>query len=296
MKLLPLSLILIISGSLYAQEITFTFNPPDMRYTEIQKTNKITKVNDKTEKEDLIELTTDIYLKKNNNGYTLRQIPIKLNYQRNGEVFQNPIFTFLTNISTTGIIDSMGYLIHVSGYENLIPRAKETLPENIVESLILIANEEAMINKKRAEWNARISEFSGQKVFIGDMFSGEGKFPLPNGEVLTFFSVIKIDDTLEYNNKKCVRIKFKNSSEPEDLASFMGYSLEETSQIFDFNKNDELTTEIKLSGDGERIIDPETMIIQYERTFRKVDMKSEIIGDQSKNTTSMETKEYIYEF
>ncbi|MFC2129832.1 hypothetical protein ACFLSQ_00200 [Bacteroidota bacterium] len=296
MKILAVLFLFVLSSIVNGQEITFEFNPPDITFNEILKTDKITLVDGIKQKEDEITATMKIVLKKSNTGYRISKTPMMMNSKRDGEVFQNPIFMFLTNIATTGEIDKNGTLINVSGYESLIPRAKKELPAKVADAMMISANEEAMINKAKAEWNARISDFAGQSVQIGNMFSGEGKFPLPNGEKLTFFSVVKVADTVEFEGRKCVKIEFKNSSTPEDLALFMGYSVEETSQIFNFDANHGLRTSIILNGHGERIIDPNTMLIYSEKTFRRVEMKTEEMGDESKTITTLETKEYIYEY
>ena len=289
-------LIFLLFENLNSQEIRFVLNPPDTTYKEILKTTKVTMVNGVKQKEDEISVTTKFDIKRTASGYELKQSPVFMSSKRDGKEFHNPIFMFLANIPTRGEIDRKGNLLHVVGYEHIIPRAETELPREIVEAMMLVANEEAMINKAKAEWNARISEFSGKTVKIGDMFSGQGKFPIPNGENLIFFSVIKIVDTVDFKGKKCVKIGFKNSSVPEELASYMGYSVEEIKEIFDFNANSSLTTAIKMSGDGERIIDPATMLIYNEKTFRKIEMKDEEMGNESKVITTIETKEYTYEY
>ncbi|ROL61644.1 hypothetical protein D9V86_04740 [Bacteroidetes/Chlorobi group bacterium ChocPot_Mid] len=279
-----------------SQEINFKFNPPDTTYKEILRTKKVTIVNGKKQKEDEIKVTTKYDIKKVASGYELKQSPLAISSKRDGKMFHNPIFMFLTNIPTKGEIDKNGNLTHVIGYEHIIPRAQTELPKEVVESMMLVANEEAMINKAKAEWNARISEFSGNTFHLGDMLSAQGKFPLPNGEVLTFFSVIKIADTLEFMGNKCIKITFHNSSSPEELASILGYSQDDLKEVFDVNANSDISTQIKLSGDGYRIIDPETMLIFEEKTFRCVEMKDEQIGNESKIITTLETKEYEYQY
>jgi|GEM_PF-4298044 len=294
MKIAWITFLMFVSNSLFSQEIYFTFNPPDTTYKEILKTRKTTLVNGKKQKEDEISVTTKYDIKKVAGGFELKQSPLAISSKRDGKMFHNPIFMFLTNIPTRGEIDGKGNLKHVVGYEHIIPRAQTELPKEVVEAMMLVANEEAMISKAKADWNARISEFSGNSFHVGDMLSAQGKFSLPNGEVLTFFSVIKIADTVDYMGEKCVKILFRNSSIPEELASFMGYHEEEMKDIFDINANAELTTQIKLSGDGERIINPATMLIYGEKTYRCVEMKDEDMGSESKIITTLESKEYTY--
>lgn len=296
MKFIWLAIFFISSFSASSQEINFTFNPPDTTYKEILKTKKVTLVNGKKQKEDEIKVTTKYDIKKVSSGYELKQSPLAISSKRDGKMFHNPIFMFLTNIPTKGEIDKKGNLTHVIGYEHIIPRAQAELPKEVVESMMLVANEEAMINKAKAEWNARISEFSGNSFHLGDMLSAQGKFPLPNGEVLTFFSVIKIADTLEFMGNQCIKITFHNSSNPEELASILGYSPEDLKEVFDVDANSDISTQIKLSGDGYRIIDPKTMLIYEEKTFRCVEMKDELIGNESKIITTFETKEYEYQY
>ncbi|MFH1052422.1 MAG: hypothetical protein V1779_16005 [bacterium] len=296
MKLIWIALIFLFTNTVFSQEITFVFNPPDTSYREILKTTKISFVNDEKQKEDEINVKTKIEISKKGHGYELKQSPLFISSKRDGHDFHNPIFMFLTNIPTRGEIDSSGNLTHVIGYEHIIPRAQTELPKEVVEAMMLVANEEAMINKAKAEWNARISEFSGNTFKIGDMLSAQGKFPLPNGEVLTYFSIIQVAEIVDTLGKKCIKIIFKNSSNSEDLASFLGYSVEDVKELFDFNANSGLTTYIKLSGEGERVIDPSTMLIYYERTSRRVEMKDEEMGNESKIIKTLETKEYTYEY
>jgi len=296
MKYLWIALLTVMVNNIYSQEINFVFNPPDTAYKEILKTTKVTYINGEKQKEDEISVTTKYEIIKVGSGYELHQLPVFINSKRDGLDFQNPIFMFLTNIPTKGEIDANGNLKHVIGYEHIIPRAQTELPSEVVESMMLVANEQAMINKAKAEWNARISEFSGNTFQMGDMLSAQGKFPLPNGEILTYFSIIQISNFVDFGGKRCVKIKYKNSSQPEDLAEFMGYSVEEVKEIFDFDANSDLTTYIQMSGEGERIIDPETMLIYYEKSTRKIDMKDQEMGDESKMITTIENKEYKYDY
>ena len=165
-----------------------------------------------------------------------------------------------------------------------------------MDQLILVANEESMINKSKAEWNARISDFAGQTVALGEFFSGEGKFPLPNGETVTFFSIVQVADTVTFNGVACVKIRFKNSSNPADLAKFMDKTVDELKDIFDFSANKDVDTKILITGEGYRIIDPKTMLIYYEINNRSIDIIDQEIGDESREVSTIETKEYKYEY
>lgn len=280
----------------FSQEFSFTFNPPEINYKQILDTKKATIINGVEQKEDEIVIETSIGIKKTDKGYSVSTQPIKMNSKRNGKEFFNPMFFFLTNIPTVGEIDKHGSMTNVSGFETLIPRAKKELPPEVIDQLILVANEESMINKTKAEWNARISDFAGQTVQLGEFFSGEGKFPLPNGETVTFFSAVKVSDTVNVNGIQCVKIRFKNSSNPADLTKFLDKQLDELKTIYDFSANKEVDTKVLITGEGYRIIDPKTMLIYYEINNRSIDIIDSEIGAESREVSTIETKEYRYEY
>jgi hypothetical protein len=280
----------------FSQEFSFTFNPPEISYKQILDSKKAIIINGVEQREDEIIVESLINIKKNEKGYSVQTQPIKMNSKRNGQEFFNPMFFFLTNIPTIGEIDNNGNMINVTGFETLIPRAKKELSPEVMDQLILVANEESMINKTKAEWNARISDFAGETVELGEFFSGEGKFPLPNGETVTFFSIVKVADTVTLNGVDCVKIRFKNSSNPADLAKFMDKTVDELKDIFNFSANKDVDTKILITGEGYRIIDPKTMLIYYEINNRSIDIIDQEIGDESREVSTIETKEYKYEY
>jgi len=289
-------IILLLSYTLSAQNFTLKFNPPDTTFKEILNIKKTTLINDKENKEDEIIVETQLKIWKYNDGYELFTTPIKMNSKRNGEPFQNPLFNFLTSVPTRAILDNKGNMLTVYGYESLIPRAQKELPKELIDQLILVANEEAMINKTKADWNARVSNFSGQTVKIGDFFTGQGIFPIPNGEKLTFYSAIKIADSVIINNKLYLKIKFKNSSNPKDLIDLLEIDENELNRLYDENANNNISIKIKIYGEGYRIIDPETMLIYYEINNRTTEMYEDIRGNEFIKKTIIESKEYKYEY
>ncbi len=299
MKKLILSAFLFFAhaATLFGQTFTFVFNPPNpVSFVERQKIVKIKYENGKKITEDEISLAKAITICKTKRGYSIEEKPISINSKRNGVPFTNPIFMFLSNISTKGTIDSSGRLKSVSGYEGLIRRARRTLPPDVADAMALSVDEDAMIKKAVADWNARVAEFIGQTVKIGDIFTGEGKFPIPNGETLTFFSAVKIADTTRRDGILCVKLKFKNSSVPDSLAAFIGASPSELSKYFDLNANKNLSEPISLDGEGERLVDPKTSLIYYEKSKRTINMASEIMGDEEKKIKTVEIKEFTYEY
>lgn len=296
MKFIFIILFSVLCYSLNSQTFTLTFNPPDTTFKEILNIKKTTLTNDKQEKEDEIIIESQLKIWKYNDGYELFITPIKMNSKRNGEPFQNPLFNFLTSIPIRAILDSQGNMITVFGYESLIPRAQKELPPELIDQLILVANEEAMINKSKADWNARISNFAGQNVKIGDYFTGQGIFPIPNGDKLTFFSAIKIADTVIINDRLYLKIKFKNSSNPNDLIDFLNISQNKLKELFDDEANKDISVKIKIYGEGYRIIDPKTMLIYYEINNRTTEIYENVIGDEYTKKTIIESKEYNYKY
>ncbi len=296
-KYLIFAILNLISNLLAAETIDFNFNPPDsISYIQTLTTTKTTKTNGKITKKDEVQVKTLFTILKKKSGYYLKETPITMNSKRDGKQFINPIFSFLSSISVSGDLDLNGRLINVYGYENIIEKAKKGMSSEVAEALQLVANPDIMVNKTKAEWNARISDFIGQRVIIGDMFSGQGKFPLPNGETLTFFSIVKIVDTLTYSGKKCVKIKFINSSVPDSLADFMGYSKDEIKDVFDNKINSDLSTKIEINGYGERIIEPSTMLIYYEKKVRKIVMFDESGKNGERKIETIENNEYNYKY
>ncbi len=297
-KISIVALVLTFSCNLAAaEEFTFNYNPPDgLTYDLTEKTTKIKYVNGKKERTDKIELTTRVEIHKDGNGYVIEKNPVKLNSKRDGETFVNTLYAFLNQIPTRSLINSNGALTEVYGYENIVAKAKKKMPQRAVDAIRFTANPEAMSKKTKAEWNAKIAAFAGQTVKIGDAFTGSGIFPIPNGERLTFFSVVKIADTVRKNGEKLVKITYKNSSNPDSIAAFMNSTVEDIKSMFNFDANDDLTTNISLDGGGERLIDPDTMLIYSEKSERVVEIESEVIGEKSKTNKTVERKEYIYDY
>jgi hypothetical protein len=73
---------------------------------------------------------------------------------RDGKKMDSPLFTLLLGVTVTFELDTAGQLMAIRGFEEVTKKMNESYPPEMVKSLASVLNEDAMINKEAAEWNA----------------------------------------------------------------------------------------------------------------------------------------------
>lgn len=280
-----------------AQEFEFRFNPPDgIAFVQTSKITKIKDLGPLGKQTDETESKTKVVIKKTPSGYSAIFTPISATMSQDGKKVDNLILSLLQDIVVTYEVDAKGQLKTISGFDTLEKKIKETFPPEAVESLSTVINEQTMINKEKAEWNGRIGSFVGSRVNLGDVWTSTDEFALPKGGTVTFYSTTKVADKVKCGTWDCLQIQFSYNSDAKALKDFIGKVASDIAEAANSPKPKPEISEVEIDGGGERLIDPNTMLIYSETLTRTMKIPMEVPGQGKVMTTMQEKREYTFDY
>ena len=279
-----------------AQEIHFRFNPPDdfPAYVSTYKNTQVTDMGALGKRTRVSEAKQKVAIDKTPGGYSVTFMPISFTMTQDGKRREDPILSFIQNITVTYELDVDGQLVKIRGFEGIIEKLKAALPGNLPPTVATLLSEETFINRTTQEWDARIGSFVGMEAEIDDVWVGVDETPLPMGGTMAFYSVTKFAEQVKFNNVDCVRLEFSFNTDAEELKDFMGDMWEDLAEMADMEAVPSVSS-TKIAGKGERIIDPATMLIYSETVERTMKMMMAVPGQGEVEMTSVDKREYGYE-
>jgi len=301
-KLLPVKVItltvvwLITTQSAIAQEVTFTFHPPDsITYLQTVTTTKNTEMGQMGKRDEVMEAEVRVTIMQTGDGYRLIFTPLSMSATRNGQKIDDPMLALFQNIVVEYQLDKDGKLLGISGYEKLMDVMQQLVPAEMIEKLSSVLNEETLKNRDAAEWDGQIGKFIGQTISLGDSWASVDSFPLPSGESITFYSVTRFPEQVKCGEHDCVKISFDYNSDISTLSAIVNQTVQKLmGQPADSLPATPSTGNIV--GSGERIIDPATMLIQSEYVERTLTTKMTIPGQGDIDLTQTERREYKFDY
>ena len=279
-----------------AQEIRFRFDPPEdfPAYISTFKSKQTTDMGALGKRTVASEGRAQITVDKNTDGYSVTFAPLSFTMTENGQPVENPILAFVQNITVTYELDVDGELVEISGLEGLFEEFIASLPAELPPNIAEMVNEEAFRNKTVQEWQGRIGQFVGADVEIGELWASVDEMPLPTGESMAFYSLTKFAEQVKFDDADCVRIQFSYNTDADELKEFMGELWE---NLADMVGSEDLpsVSDAKIVGEGERIIDPTTMLIYLETGRRTWKTTVDIPGRGAVEMVRIDEREYGYE-
>ena len=285
-----------IGVSAMAQEIHFRFNPPDdfPGYVSTYKNTQISDMGALGKRTRISEGKQKVTIDKTPGGYSVTFMPISITMTQDGKPIEDPILSFIQNITVIYELDVDGQLVKIRGFEGIIEKLKASLPGGLPPTIATLLSEETFINRATQEWDARIGSYVGMEAEIGDVWAGVEETPLPMGGTMTFYSVTKLAERVKFDDVDCVRLEFSFNSDAEELKDFMGDMWEDHAKMADMEAAPSVSN-TKIAGKGERIIDPATMLIYSETVERTMKMMMAVPGRGEVEMSSVDKREYGYE-
>ncbi len=282
--------------------VTFTFNPPTpSSHTITLKTTKIKSTGPSDTQTDVGVAKVKIGVRKTAKGYKLIQTPISVDLTRNGEKFpSNPIVDRLMKVVVTSDLDSFGEMLTVKGFDEvfkaLTEELKSAMPPEQYEKFAaaLPGMKEAAIAKEITEWNGRIASFVGRTAKIGDTWVEDQTAELPLGTIV-YDTTTKIAERVLTGKADCVRITFSYTTDAEGTQKFMQAVMDSLAESAAPGKSPKIV-DVKITGGGERVIDPKTMLIYSETNDRTITMAMDIPDEGRQELKMQEKREYTYQY
>lgn len=291
------ALMILISSSGAAQEFTFRFNPPDgISFVETSKLTRITDTGTLGKRTDVSETETRVTIRRTPTGYTVTHGPISAVMTRDGKKIENPVAALLLETEFSYELDSEGYIQDIRGFDVMIEKMKRVFPPAVFNALAPILNEEALVNKEVAEWNGQIGGLIGRTARLGEAWTSSDDYALPSGEVIRFYTVNRFAEWVKHGARDYVRMVFYYDSDPEGLRGFLDETVGEMMEAAGVTGEKPQFSGVKLVGEGERLIDPATMLMHSETVSRTITFESDTPGLGRTTTVVFETREITFDY
>lgn len=274
-----------------AESVTFRFAPPDgTTFVQTLVTTKTTEIGSQKQT-DATRSKVRLRFEKKPQGYILTGTPLSMTLERNGQAVENPLLDVLSQTVITYRIDPQGNLVAVQGYGEFQDRLFKTLPPQAVQALSKVVNEEAMVAREKAEWAGRIGDFSGNTLELGSSWTSASPFDLPSGEQIRFYTRTDVVGKERCGARDCVRIRFRYDTDASALGAVAQKMVREVAAAAGAPRDSTEAVKVGrmgLSGGGERLVDPATLLVHAETLERTITMEG--------GATVRETREYSFEF
>jgi hypothetical protein len=165
----------------------------------------------------------------------------------------------------------------------------------MIETLSSVLNEETLKKRDAAEWNGQIGKFIGRTVSLGDSWASVDSFPLPSGEIIAFYSVTRFPEQAKCGDRDCLKLQFNYNSDASALSRLVNQNLAKLLGL-PADSLPPTPSAAKISGFGERLIDPHTMLIYSETVERTLTAKTNMPGQGDVDMTQTEKREYKYDY
>lgn len=260
-----------VVSSQISKSITLQFNPPDgLSY---KATLKKTVIEDPGKSGGHLEVLISkrrINVRRTPTGFALESVPISTKIVRDGLEVNNSIVSVLQNFLISYDLDSLGRIVAVHGYENLMKNMEARFSSPEIQSFSSIFNEQTFTEGEMGQWNSRIGSLMGRTVSVGKSWEGTEEYPLPTGGKTILHTTTDVLAQVPCGQGNCLKLRTTYRS---------GNS-----------------AEVQVSGQGIRLIDPATMLIHSEAITRTMKIRDKTPGQSREPMTITEKKEYRADF
>jgi hypothetical protein len=289
-----------------AQSVRFDFDPPTpLTYVETVRTTRSTTLSGRGSQEVVGETRQRVELVRDADGYAMTVTPLSIKQIVGGRAVDpppNPILDLITNAVFTYQLDGDGRLESMTGLEPVIERVEAMLAAvqaeaspaqreqiagfvRMVESML---SPEALLARAKGEWDARVSGYDGAEIAVGETLTGQEAFPLPNGGSVTYYNVLRLEELVPCGEHNCARFVFKYDTDSEGLRQMLGDAFEPMPEV--------AIEGVSVTGGGERIIDPDTLLVHSEVNERTITFAGTFPGQPDASGSRYEKREYSYDY
>ncbi len=273
---LALALLVAAATSARAAE-SFTFRyapPPDTRWILVLDHSQLLELAGRARQSSEIESRTRFAVTPDEDGYRVTSKPLSVRMTRDGRTVEDPVLQALRDVVTVHRLDSAGRLVAVEGYEGLAERLRARFPEQVTQALAGALDEQALAAQERAEWEGRIGGLLGRTVSLGEVLRGKTRLRVAGREISCDVET-RITERVACGASQCLRVKsVYRDQAPEQL----------------------LAGGLRVSGETERLIDPDTMLIYAESMARITETQVEQPDQGAVRAVMTERRTYRYEY
>jgi hypothetical protein len=157
-----------------------------------------------------------------------------------------------------------------------------------LQGIVKAIEPDVVLQRMDVEWKDRVSSLSGVELEPGETILRESTWPLTNGEALRYYTAIRFEGMERLDGKPVAKLVYRFDTDPQALSEFAGKAFDNPGAIA------EAGAEVR--GEGERLIDPETLLIQAETRTRTIVAELPQSDGATAKITRHEVIEYRYDY
>lgn len=283
--------------SVKAEKQVFQFKPSaNTTYIQTLVTTRVNDLGEYGKRTEVTELKAKVVINKTETGYSIVTTPLSISMTQDGAEVENPLIPLMLELVVTYDLDEDGQLVDIQGYENLPDMMKEFFPQDVIDILEPIMNPDALFNKEAADWMGRFGLYVGQEFQSGDVWAFRDLYNLAPGRDVTYYTAVQFGAEKMINDRKCVQIKSHYNTDPQQLNTYLEGFYKNVADAFGAEALEVKIADVNISGQGERWMDPSTMLVYDEVDARTIIVKMSVEGVGEVTTSLEETREYSYEY
>ena len=213
---------------------------------------------------DITQIDEDALVQRTSAGYRFIASPARFSATRNGQPLEDALQQIAMSMITTYEVDQNGRLVDMSSTD-VTQKLQDLVPEPLRPMAAHMFSKEALFAKNKAEWDGRYADLAGRELQWGSSFDWTSEFISPNGVSATCWGTTALIEELECAGRKCCRLRYAYGSNPEGVRAI-------TERLINAMDIRATLSPWELAGEGERVVEADTMLIHSERLWRTADM------------------------
>ncbi len=220
--------------------------------------------------EDVLKLRTRYTVTRAGDGYLMVADPSGLEMTRGGKPAADAVQQVVNTTRVTYRLDAEGRLRGIDGYGGVLDAALRVAPKEMARSLPATLGEKALVEKESSAWRARVGDAIGLPAEPGTGWVSEGVTPLPDGRQARYYVVTVFTGWQQQGDRRLARLKFTFGTETARLQAMANDLARDTVRLRLRPRPVAELPGFSISGSGERLVDPDTMVVHSEKSSRTI--------------------------
>ncbi len=290
-----------------SSDIAFTFAPPSgLSFIEKQKTVQTTTGGGMPKMVYTMVNNKKVQITKTDTGYTLVSTPMEVEARFNNRPLPPDMLLTEKVVARQAVhtcsIDDTGRLLAIDGLDTFFKQLKDVVALKYPQGAKRLSDMEPVLKlgvetSIKDDWLDRVTAYTGKTAKIGELWKSQEKMPAYSGN-LTVNMRTRFVERVSKGGHDCVLLRFHYATDPNAVKAEIKDAFNDVMTMMNLPSSIKLPKIVaaELSGDGERVIDPETMLVYSETQTLSFTMVMDIPGMGRKGYTTDSKEDYSYEY